>query len=69
MSNRTIYDHRTAVQEAAERAGPRLYVALKNLLEAVEERQHVRDGIESVVISDAHNALVAACAPTPKEQK
>lgn len=64
--NRSIYDHRIAVQRAAEAAGPRLYVALKALLEAVEERRDLAESIETVVLSDARAALaVARVQPRP----
>lgn len=64
FSQRTIYDQRDAVYRAAERAGPKLYSALKRLLDAVEERRD-QCGIESLTISDAHNALLAAAPAQP----
>jgi len=57
--NRTIYDQRTAVERHLHEAAPKLYWALKNLLEAVEERPD-RMGIESITIAEAHAALQAA---------
>lgn len=60
---KTIYDQRTSIDEAARNAGPRLYVALKNLLNAVEERRDCM-GIESVTINEAHGALLAATGKT-----
>lgn len=62
FSHKTLYDHRDAVYKACESAGPKLYYALKNLLEAVEERAD-NMGIESATVSDAHNALLAATLP------
>ncbi|MGA4275629.1 hypothetical protein ACI2VH_02660 [Ralstonia nicotianae] len=64
--NRSIYDGRVAVDLAVTRAAPRLYWALKDLLEAVRERVD-RCGIESVTISAAENALLAA-APTQQQE-
>jgi hypothetical protein len=64
FSSRTLYDQRDAVYSAAERAGPKLYSALKRLLDAVEERRD-QCGIESLTISDAHNALLAAAPAQP----
>lgn len=63
-NNRTIYDHRTKVDGACADAAPRLYSALKNLLDAVEERPGLRKSIESVTISAAHVVLQAATPTT-----
>lgn len=59
VDGRTLYDHRTAVDAAVRRAAPALYHALKNLLEAVEERPDGM-GIETATLADARQALSAA---------
>ena len=55
--NRTIYDRRAQLDERARQAAPTLYVALKNLLDAVDERPDLAGSIESVTIQDARQLL------------
>jgi hypothetical protein len=57
MRAKTIYDHRRMVQEVAERYAGSLYQALKRMYDAVNERNVLRDGIESVVLADAASVL------------
>ena len=54
---RTIYDARIAIENRVYSAAPTLYHALNDLLNAVEERNHLRESIESTTIAEAHRAL------------
>lgn len=63
---RTIYDNRSRIDDAARAAGPRLAVALKDLLEAVEERRTLAGSIESAVLGNARY-LVANLRATPAD--
>lgn len=60
--NRTIYDSRIKMADELRRVAPLLYSALKNLLEAVEERHALAESIESVTIADAR-ALIERLQP------
>lgn len=53
VENRTIYDAASKLDERVRQAAPNLVVALKNLLDAVEERPALADSIESKVLSEA----------------
>lgn len=57
MKPRTIYDRRIEVDDAVRDAAHSLYEALRDLLDAVNERPELRDSIESVTVAQAARAL------------
>jgi hypothetical protein len=59
VGKRSIYDQMVLTKRCAELAGPRLFHALRNLLDAVNERRTLSESIESIVLSDAENALLS----------
>ena len=62
--DKSIYDQRSQLDERVRRAAPMLYTALKNLLDAVEERPALADGIETVTLQDSRQLVASLLAPS-----
>lgn len=57
--NKTLYDQRAQIDERVRQAGPLLYAALHDLLDAVEERPVLAESMESATLQKARQLLAS----------